>query len=645
MAFGKADIGLIKAVAGAEQSKFVDDNLMIGSVVGGMMDSLNKKAQVRAGIQAGIQKDIDGKFKGTSANLPDQFTKNLVDFVPGQKNKYANVSAGGVLGKSEQSRIIANHDDYLLQVESLVGNIKANQAFGGDLAPGHNDNTKHAMLQLDGGNYEVFTSYDSDGKPKPSISMPNEDGIEPDESTFTYKDGNESGNVKTLKATIAENPDFVVTPKMQEQLDAYDTAQDNFSKWQGGEHTLADGTPNPKKYDILNNIPSKQSNQDNAAAELAVYNNNVSLLRNDTDHEMILEPSAYGTQYTKQIKGYNGIDLQNTYFTDASNDKIEGNSYGEFFTSQSADPKKHPNMYKTSDGEFIKFTMTDGTVIAYDDGTSEKGLDTPWGRLNDSQQEKLLKMHISGENVDGTFDPDKESDFHKVGYASFMGGVTRDAAEIKQQQYFSNKNMYFNNGDGNPISRGAKGSDITENRKLKAYSDHKFDAAFPESMLGGDNFNEKIEPGGAIQKALAKEFPGRIGFIGSGIIAIDGVASFDFRGDNKKQEMQRLKEYLHNNPEFSDIEKSLGSNMSVNVKGDDWKKMRRKKSEYHGYAPVNDYLAFRGIGGTQVEGTLTVKGFNPSNNAADGTSGVYEVVDSNGKTHFVDEETLYPNGI
>ena len=46
-----------------------------------------------------------------------------------------------------------------------------------------------------------------------------------------------------------------------------------------------------------------------------------------------------------------------------------------------------------------------------------------------------------------------------------------------------------------------------------------------------------------------------------------------------------------------------------------------------------------------MEGTLTVKGFNPSNNAADGTPGVYEVVDSNGKTHFVDEETLYPNGI
>ena len=635
MAFGKADIGLIKAVAGAEQSKFVDDNLMIGSVVGGMMDSLNKKAQVQAGIQAGIQKDINSKFKGTSANLPDQFTKNLVDFVPGQKNKYAGVSAGGVLGKSEQSRIIANHDDYLLQVESLVGNIKANQAFDGDLAPGHNANTTYAMLQLDGGNYEVFTSYDSDGKPKPSISIPNK--VKPDESTFTYKDGNESGNVKTLKATIAENPDFVVTPKMQEQLDAYETAEAGWKDWQGGEHTLADGTPNPKKYDILNNIPSKQSNQDNAAAELAVYNNNVSLLKGDSDHNNIADGNVYATQYAKQIKGYNGIDLQNTYFTDASNDKIEGNSYGEFFTSQSADPKKHPNMYKTSDGEFIKFTMEDGSVIAYDDGTSEKGLDTSWGRLNDSQQEKLLKMHISGEGVDGTFDPDKESDFHKVGYASFMGGVTRDAAEIKQQQYFSNKNMYFNNGDGNPVNS----SSVTDNRKNIAYSDHKFDAAFPESMLGGDNFNEKIAIGGAIQRALTQEFPNNgLVFMGNGMIAIDGGAmSFNFNGDNKKQEMQRLKEHLHTDPNFSDIEKSLGSNMSGNVKGDDWKKMRRKKSEYHGYAPVNDYLQFVGPGGNLITGPLTVSGYNTETK-------MYEVSDTRGNNAMeVDEETLYPNGI
>lgn len=40
--FGKADVGLIKATAGAEQSKFFDENLMTGMVVSGFIDGLQK---------------------------------------------------------------------------------------------------------------------------------------------------------------------------------------------------------------------------------------------------------------------------------------------------------------------------------------------------------------------------------------------------------------------------------------------------------------------------------------------------------------------------------------------------------------------------------------------------------------------------
>ena len=78
--FGKADIGLIKATAGAEQSKFVDSNLMAGMAVSGLVDELNKKATVQAGIQASIKKDIDDKFNAPTGNLSEQFTKNLAKF-------------------------------------------------------------------------------------------------------------------------------------------------------------------------------------------------------------------------------------------------------------------------------------------------------------------------------------------------------------------------------------------------------------------------------------------------------------------------------------------------------------------------------------------------------------------------------------
>ena len=69
--FGKADVGLIKAVAGAEKSMLIDEDLMAGAAIGGLVDSLSKKAQVQAGVQKSIQKEIDEKFGTTSANLPD----------------------------------------------------------------------------------------------------------------------------------------------------------------------------------------------------------------------------------------------------------------------------------------------------------------------------------------------------------------------------------------------------------------------------------------------------------------------------------------------------------------------------------------------------------------------------------------------
>ena len=102
--------------------------------------------------------------------------------------------------------------------------------------------------------------------------------------------------------------------------------------------------------------------------------------------------------------------------------------------------------------------------------------------------------------------------------------------------------------------------------------------------------------------------------------------------------MQRLREYLSENANYSDREKSLQKSMSKDVSGDDWKSMRRKKAEYHGYAPVNNYLRFEKPDGNLASGPLTVNGYNEETK-------MYDVQDQNNNTMQVDEETLYPNGI
>ena len=625
--FGKADIGLIRATAGAEQSKFVDDNLMTGMAISGFVDELSKKAAVQAGIQAGIKKDIDDKFATTSANLPTQFSDNLIEFVPGMKNNYAGVSGGDILGKHKKSQILTNHDDYLIEVESLVGAIKANDD---DLAVngvGHNAKSSYYLDQMKAPNgYQVFTAYDKDGKPSPNIAVPMK--VEPKLSGFEFEYNGTKMTLadlegRTFSGTAEESELAQASQKAQA---AYATASDGYNEWNSLEDKV-DGRPNPAKYQIYNSktLPSRESNKDNETAELSIYNKNVGLLKGDSDHNNIADASTYGSQWKSQVDGYSGLDLQHTLFTDASADDVD-NSYGDLFVNQTS---KDPNMYKNDKDEFISFNVGEGKSIQYDtDPESE------WGQLGEAEQKKLLEMHIRGGRTDGSYNPDENSDFHKDGYANFMGNVTRDAALIKQRNYFENKGMFFDNGDGNPVNS----AEVQMNRKQIAYTDHKFNSAFPERLLGGDNFNENITEDGSIGKALLEEFPDAdFDFVGDGIIEIKGVETpFDFTGNNKKQELKRLKEYLRGNANLSDVEKSLAQNMGNSVNDKDWKKMRRKS--YHGFPPAKKYLKFEGSDGNLVSGDLQVNGYNEETE-------MWEVTDAGGVIHNVDEDTLYPKGI
>jgi len=621
--FGKADIGLIKATAGAEQSKFVDDNLMTGMAISGFVDELNKKAQVQAGIQAGIKKDIDSKFGTTSANLPNQFSENLVKFVPGMKNSYAGVSGNDILGKHKKSQILTNHDDYLVETEALVGVIKANADGKAINGVGHNAKSSYYLDQMKAENYQVFTAYDKDGKPSPSVAVPMK--VKPRLDSFEF----EYNGTKITLADL-EGKKFSGTAEeselaraSQEAEAAYETASNGYNEWNSLEDKI-DGRPNPAKYQIYNSktLPNRESNKDNAAAELGIYNKNVGLLKGDSDHNNIADASTYGSQWKNQVDGYSGLDLQHTLFTDASDDDVD-NSYGDLFVNQTG---KDPSMYKDDKDEFISFNVGGGKTIQYDD--------EDWNMRTEAEQKSLLEMHIRGGRTDGSYNPDENSDFHKDGYANFMGNVTRDAALIKQRNYFENKGMFFDNGDGNPVNS----AEVQANRKSIAYTDHKFNAAFPERLLGGENFNENLNEDGSIGKALTDEFPDAdFDFVGNGIIEIKGVETpFDFTGSNKKQEMQRLKEYLQANPNFTDVENSLAQNMSNSVNDKDWKRMRRKS--YHGFPPAKKYLKFEGSDGNIVTGDLQVNGY-------DEETEMWEVTDAGGITHNVDENTLYPKGI
>ena len=542
------------------------------------------------------------------------------------KNQYASVGGSDILGKHKKSRILTNHDDYLLQVENLVGSIQANNEQLAVNGAGHNAKSLYYLDSIKAGNYQVFTAYDKDGKPSPNIAVPMKTEPRPDSFEFEYN------GAKFTLADVLERGTFQGSPEEMEKFNnavekaqtAYNTARDSYDEWNSLEDKI-DGRANPAKYQTYNSktLPSRESNKDNAAAELNIYNKNVSLLKGDSDHNNIAEAGTYSSQWANQVSGYSGLDLQHTLFTDASDDNVD-NSYGNIFVNQTGND---PDMYKDSNGEPINLIVSDGKSIKYGD--------EDWEALEESEQKKLLEMHIRGEGADGRYNPDRNSDFHKKGYANFMGKVTRDAALIKQRNYFENKGMYFDNGDGNPVNS----VEVQENRKQIAYTYHKFDAAFPERLLGTDGFNDQLTEEGNIGKALEAEFPDLdFDFEGEGILEVDNT-TFDFSGANRKQELVRLKEYIHTNNQLSDTEASIAANMSNSVKDEDWKKMRRKNFNYHPQGQTtSDYLQFEGSTGNLVTGPLQVVGYDEDNE-------MYEVVDNNGVTHNIDEDTLYPEGI
>ena len=637
--FGKADVGLIKATAGAEQSKFVDSNLTTGMAISGLVDELNKKAAVQAGIQASIQKDIDDKFDVPTGNLSKQFTDNLAKFLPGEKNKYANVKGGGILANNEKNNIVNGSNNYMAGVDSIMGKIQTNGDKNISNGPGHDPKTSQYLDQIDAGDYEVVTTYNNKGEPQANVAVPLY--VDPKGSEFTFTDAQgAAGNVDDLIAKLKQDPDYEMSTDEQKEYDAYMTADKKFNDWKANSK-LPNGEINPAMYQYYNDttFPLREANSDQAGQEVAIYNENVSLLKNDADHKAILDASLYKDQWFGQVEKYSGVDLQHTLFNDVSRDKID-NSYGDLFVNQTG---KDPDMYKNADGEFITMMLI----------TQQDGEDVPkniqygsddWTELGESVQKKLLQMHIKGEGSDGKYNPEKNSDFHKNGYARFMGNVTRDAALLKQREYFENKGMYFDNGDGNPVNETT-----TENRKQQAYTYHKFDAAFPERLLSDEMGFGNVEGDGRvglgeIELALKEEFPD-IGFefpSGGNIIKI-GEEVFDFSSTDisKKQQLKRLKDHIHKVNKLNEIEETKAQDMSNSVKDEDWKKMRRKGFNYHPRGQKTsdgEYLQFEGSDGNLVTGDLQVNGYNEETK-------MWEVTDTNGVTHEVDEDTLYPKGI
>ena len=579
--FGKADIGLIKATAGAEAGQFMDSGLMIGSAIGTAINAFNEQMKTQNAINAGLEKEVDEQFNVVTGNPSKQIMDHLTEITPGYKNAYVSNKGKDARSKQQRQFGVDDYNGVIQQIEDITGSVQtSNEA--GNFGPGANESHKYYNNMILSNNYLVETKIDpnkNNGYTQVNIAIPKKTAPNPE----AFVDENNGNSVQGILNKRANDETYILTDEDNALMERYKTAQAQYKEWQSKPDKV-DGYYNTDKYQTYNskNLPTKGENFENKTAALGYFNNNVSTKKNDVDLLNVQSTESYANGWEETIRGGNtdGVQLQHQVFGDFSDDGID-NSFASIFIN-GVDSEKHPNMYKTLDGKELEFNYGDkGEKVQYD---SDK-----WnGELTESERKQLKENFLRGYDTDGSVNPDQNKEWIIKKYSAFMGQVTTDAFNAKRQQHFEQKGRFFDNGTFDAEGRYTS-SDVNVftskavalANKNVAYNNTLTDIAFPQRLLSAENLEEQLDDDGAIAKAFEAEFKDYdVSFdFDDGVVEIDDE-EFDFTGENKASELERMKRYL---AKLTPPDELIVNGLSNSVDGDDWGKLRDKQYEYHRY--------------------------------------------------------------
>ena len=265
--FGKADIGLIKATAGAEAGQFMDSGLMIGSAIGTAINAFNEQMKTQNAINAGLEKEVEEQFNVVTGNPSKQIMDHLTEITPGYKNAY--VSNKGKDAKSKQQRQFGV-DDYngvIQQIEDITGSVQtSNEA--GNFGPGANESHKYYNNMILSNNYLVETKIDpnkNNGYTQVNIAIPKKTAPNPE----AFVDENNGNSVQGILNKRANDETYILTDEDNALMERYKTAQAQYKEWQSKPDKV-DGYYNTDKYQTYNskNLPTKGENFENKTAAL-----------------------------------------------------------------------------------------------------------------------------------------------------------------------------------------------------------------------------------------------------------------------------------------------------------------------------------------------------------------------------------------
>jgi len=633
-AFGKADIGLIKATAGAEAGQHMDSNLTLGAGIGASIGAMVENYQTKQAANnkkiGELNKAFDESYKMPPGALDTQMEDLLREKMQGFKQTFLNNQDGSFEAKRALAKNQREFDETVLLLKDsqdvVNSNVESTYVSAGMDSDDHvlasklknKDYLPGMRPSATGNGNEMYYAIPINDKNKPVFDAAEEKKIKDIEAK------------PLMQRTTAENEALAKLKANKTKHDAEVNEWDRINKLD--EKTTIDGvtTYNPDKYTLVNIeeaarygsvdesrnnmldfVIKTTENQSTNADFNDVIEGQESTIANELKNRLIngdgdklgkvdtrteLNDLLFSDGTPNDNKLVN-IAFKEDGSVDTENPEEVENTYANMFIYELADPEKHSYMYNDENGNPITWETEDGETLTY--GSDE------WKTRSKEERRTLLEMKLRGKDNLGAQKAGGDFDPHQITqYSKFMGIVLTDQRKAQKRAHYEDSELYFDDGVNDPYA-------IANNRSLgsvekranqvyfhkeETYTNSIIDMAFGNDDSKTFSFNTDSKEGmEKIEQILKEEFK----IVGMDVeikspgnsIAIDGK-EFDFSDpETRVQMLNDLKQHIVDLRKEVDREGAAVNPGSLfeegflgNVKNsvEDWKKdFKTKRDKYY----------------------------------------------------------------
>ena len=639
--FGKADMGLIKATAGAEAGQHMDSNLTLGAGIGASIGAMVENYQTKQAANnkkiGELNKAFDESYKMPPGALDTQMEDLLREKMQGFKQTFLDNQDGSFEAKRALAINQREFDETVLLLKDsqdvVNSNVESTYVSAGmdsddhvlasklknkDYLPGMrpnstgNGNEMYYAIPINDTKPPVFNDVDAkrikdiEAKPlaqRTAVELEELTGLK---ANKTKHDGelkewnriNELDEKTTIDGVTTYNPDKYNLVNIEEaaRYGSVDESRNNMLDFV--IKTTENQSTNADFNDV---IEGQEGTVGNALKERLLKGDKDGLGKIDTRTELNDLLFSDGTPNDNIPVN---IAFKKDGTQDTENPEEVENTYANMFIYELADPEKHSYMYNDENGNPIEFKIEEGQPnLVY--GSDEWNGVAPLkdgSYLSKEERRTLLEMKLRGKDTLGVekgagFDP------HQITqYSKFMGIVLTDQRKAQKRAHYEKSELYFDDGVNDPYAIANNGSlGSVEKRanqvyfhKEETYTNSIIDMAFGNDDSKTFSSNTDSEKGvEKIQKILNSEFKTvgmDLDIKSSGNSIAIGGKEFDFSDpETRVQMLNDLKQHIVDlrKEKRVDPDKKLGAEFEEGFLGnvgnsvEDWKEDFKTKRRAH----------------------------------------------------------------